>query len=146
MNSIVTATSTSVGAWTLNLTLLDANTFSNKSCTIDLVYEGWNADASYGKGYRDTKTISLTFFVPEIVLETAAIPEVIEDETKSSTLETPPVEEEVPNEVKDASLEEVVPSTENVAEAPPASPPPQEELLQDPPAETQTEIPSEPII
>lgn len=141
LNSLVTSTSTSVGAWTLNLTLLDANTFSNKSCTIDLVYEGWNADAQYGKGYRDTKTISLTFFVPEIVPESSTIPEVVEN-AKSSSLETPPLEEEVPSEVKDTSLEDVVPPVETVVEPPPVDPPP----VEDPPAETQTEIPSEQII
>ena len=60
---ISTATTTDVGSWTLTTSLAYSSFATSTSCSIDLVYKGWNADAPLGSGYTDSEKISLTFFV-----------------------------------------------------------------------------------
>ena len=63
--SMNTATSTQTGPWTLTFFLpLGAQVSPGVSCTLDLVYKGWNADALEGQGYSDVHKLTLTFSTP----------------------------------------------------------------------------------
>ncbi len=141
LSVLTTATSTSIGAWTLTFSLPDVSQFSNKSCTIDLVYEGWNADSEYGKGYRDTQKISLTFFVPEIVQPAQAL-KAPETETELKT-EPEQVGEALPKEETPAIVPE-----EQAAETPPAPAEQVSEPVVETPPQVETpppaDVPSEP--
>ena len=54
-----------MGDWTLHFTL-DPNVpvTANTSCTVDLVYLGWNASAPFGQGYSDIHHVSLMLYIP----------------------------------------------------------------------------------
>lgn len=116
-----TATSTQVGSWALSFTLPNSENFINSSCTMDLVYKGWNADSNYGSGYSDTQVFSITFYVPNVVqpLKLSSPIIILEEEVATTTpavdtvsIEIPKViDEPISDEkvVEENKLEEVIP-------------------------------------
>ena len=57
-----TATTTDTGPWALTLYLAPGSAPAvGSSCTIDLIYTGWNAGAQWGNGYSDIQHVPLTF-------------------------------------------------------------------------------------
>ncbi|TSC70802.1 MAG: hypothetical protein CEO12_178 [Parcubacteria group bacterium Gr01-1014_46] len=94
--SLNTGTTTEVGPWTMALSVPDYTMFSDKSCTVELVYKGWNSGVPFGKGYRDTQKVSITFIVPYIpppVVESLVVPAIVEDvlpTVEGTTLEKQP--------------------------------------------------------
>ncbi len=145
---LITSTSTSVGAWTLEFSLPDASLFANKSCMMDLVYEGWNATSPYGKGYRDVQKFSITFTVPEVFESNLKIslPETLVETPPEETEEIPSIPEESttveeapsePTEPPQENPEEVEETIEETTEVEVPETPPQEETPPEPPAEVE---------
>ncbi len=82
--SIYTATTTDTGSWTLSLSVPEESKVPNSLCIIDLVYFGWNADAPFGRGYRDKQKITLTLYIPSDYLSSnnvISLPIEIEEST-----------------------------------------------------------------
>lgn len=127
LTSLVTGTTTSTGAWTLELGVSDYTLFVNKTCSIDLLYEGWNNGSEYGRGYKDSHKVTLMFSAPEQApipvpsnLEMLTIPE-ISTSTPQSVEEENPVTEEVTVPEQEATPEtsELPTETSTTAETAP---------------------------
>jgi hypothetical protein len=61
--SLNAATTTDTGPWALTVFAPKQATTSSVSCRVDLIYTGWNANASWGHGYKDVEHVPLTFYV-----------------------------------------------------------------------------------
>ncbi len=132
--SVVTDVSTTTGPWSLHFSVPDPSNFSNTTCTMNLVYTGFDENVPFGEGYSDTETFSITFNVAEIaplvpaslvadtLLEETLPPveeeSLVEDPPQAETEETvaPPTPEPLPEEV--VVEEEVAPPVEVVEEVP----------------------------
>ncbi|MDO8548430.1 MAG: hypothetical protein Q7R71_02045, partial [bacterium] len=94
---LLTATTTEVGPWALTFGVApDSLAVPGASCTADLIYTGWNADAAPGSGYSDVQKVSLTFvFTPPAEIPPADIPpaDIPPAEAPQETIMEPPVSE-----------------------------------------------------
>lgn len=125
ISTLVTGTTTKAGAWTLEFSVLDYALYSNKTCTIDLVYEGWNAGSAYGIGYKDTQKVSLTFSVPKQLVSAPAFtaetnekidtdisePEIVEEEVVEILIDESkevPIDTKIQEEIVDTTVQETV--------------------------------------
>ncbi len=103
LSTFISGTSTTPGSWTLDFTLSDPVAFANKSCILNLTYEGWSPNVPYGVGFKDTRMVSITFTVADIapVLKAFSLP--VSDLVNPPTDETPVssinVEENTPTPV-----------------------------------------------
>ncbi len=137
-----TGFATQTGSWALTFSVPNISLYSLATCTVDLVYNGWNADATVGEGYSDNQKVTITFTSPEIipqvpveVPEAAASlvsPEVPVEEDIVVEPETPVVEETIPIPEKEVVSEEPVPVVEETI---PEVVPEIEEVLPDPVSE-----------
>lgn len=129
--SLETATSTQSGSWALTFSLPPGSSFANTSCTVDMIYKGWNADSVPTKGYHDTKKFSITFYVPAVAASApvtasaATEPAEAVPEVTSTTTEDTAAQPEIPSIVS-TTTEEAVATPEVVdtsLNTPPASVP-----------------------
>jgi len=119
--TVISGTTTTTGHWTLVFSLPDPTLFSNKSCTVNLVYEGWNAELPYGTGFRDARTVSITFNVGETTPQLQQSQSFVGDAPiVDAPLIVVPEEENKP----DPKVEEVLPPVTPVVEVPEDTPPP----------------------
>lgn len=88
-----TSTSTQSGSWTLTFSAIDLNLFSNRTCTVDLVYRGTDASTDSFSGYSDTQKVTITFTSPEVVIQQQTL-ETIPNEVvvEQSVVENTPAE------------------------------------------------------
>ncbi len=122
-----TGFSTQTGSWALTFSVPDISLFSGSTCTVDLVYKGWNATSVIGEGYSDIQKVSITFTAPVVVqqaplrlVETTLVSDEVQD--------VPPVEEVV-----------VEPETPVIVEETPT--PTETETLPEEPVEVKEEVP-----
>jgi len=105
-----TGFSTQAGSWALTFSVPDVSLFSSATCTVGLVYKGWNADGAVGEGYSDTQKVTIIFTSPEVV------PTVLfrgASEPSSDLVEPEaPLEEEVVPEPETTKVDETVPLAE----------------------------------
>ena len=160
---ISTATTTDVGSWTLTASLTTGSIFATStSCSVDLVYKGWNADSLPGKGYSDTQKITLMFFVlTESASTTDDTTVNTTDSTTDAVLPSAPVPEdlEMSKTVFDISSTEVVNHEFPAPDSDPASAPASEivpkeveisptsisEVVPEPVLESAPEVDSNPV-
>lgn len=106
------------GAWSLAFSLPDPGLFPNTTCTVDLIYSGYNADVLFGDGYSDTQKVSITFNVTEN-LELRVQSFSLQTETLNTEEEVEEVEEVVTTEEVTAEIPETpAVETEEIVETP----------------------------
>ncbi len=116
-----TGFSTQTGSWALTFSVPDISLFSGATCTVDMVYKGWNKDSVVGEGYSDVQKVTITFTTPEIIApvqfrESSALVE--NPEVPTESVETPVVEDEVlPTETAEVVEESTAPVETEVVEA-----------------------------
>ena len=84
--ALQSATTTQTGPWALMFSLAPgSNVAPGSTCSVDLIYTGWNASAVTGQGYTDTERLSLTFSTP-----TTTSPVIAPETSAPNTPDTPP--------------------------------------------------------
>lgn len=93
-----TGFTTQTGSWALTFSVPNISLFSGATCTVDLVYKGWNATSIVGEGYSDVQKVSITFTSPQVIPQASL---------RLSETETVPVEETV-QETEEQTTENVI--------------------------------------